>query len=144
MSSYESDTPSSDVHNPISAMREGETVIFTIKRHPIGIVGYYASFIVLLIIAVTAAAFAPSVLADMFDSDTVQKAAYILVAIAVAFSLIYAVLGHHIYNSNSWILTSDSLTQVLQFSLFNRQVSQLGLENLEDVTVQQNGILPHM
>ena len=144
MSTYESDQPAGDVHNPISAMRPGETTIFSIKRHPIGIIGYYASFVALLIIAAVVATMAPGILKDMYDEALVQKIAWVMVAIALTFSLIYAFIGQHIYNSNRWILTSDSLTQILQAGLFSTQVSQLGLENLEDVTVRQNGILAHM
>jgi hypothetical protein len=42
---------------------------------------------------------------------------------------------------NRWIITSDSITQVNQTSLFNKQSSQLSLANLEDITVEQNGII---
>jgi hypothetical protein len=42
------------------------------------------------------------------------------------------------------VVTSDSLTQISQTSLFNRQSSQLALVNIEDVTAEQNGILAHM
>src|SRR6202011_6093270 len=49
-----------------------------------------------------------------------------------------------IYWGNSWIVTSDSVTQVSQTSLFKRQSSQLSLIHLEDVTAEQNGVLAHM
>jgi hypothetical protein len=141
MSSYQSDSP---IKNPISAMRDGEVTVFAIKRHPIGLIGYYASFVALLVIVGVIAVAAPSLLGDSVDSDTVQKGAMIAFAVALAFSLVYGIIGHYVYNSNSWILTTDSLTQVLQRSLFDRQSSQLSLANLEDVTVRQDGILAHM
>jgi len=49
-----------------------------------------------------------------------------------------------IYWQNQWVVTTDSITQITQNGLFGRHVSQLSMENLEDVTVNQDGILPHM
>jgi hypothetical protein len=48
-----------------------------------------------------------------------------------------------LYWGNSWVVTTDSITQVNQTGLFTRQSSQLSLANLEDVTAEQNGILAH-
>jgi hypothetical protein len=49
-----------------------------------------------------------------------------------------------VYWQNQWVVTTDSITQVIQNGLFGRQVSQLSMENLEDVTVIQDGIMPHL
>jgi len=46
-----------------------------------------------------------------------------------------------VYWQNQWVVTTDSITQVAQRGLFNRQVSQLSMDNLEDVTVDQVGII---
>lgn len=45
---------------------------------------------------------------------------------------------------NSWTLTNDSLTQVTQSNLFDRESSQLSLHNLEDISSEQNGFFPHL
>lgn len=49
-------------------------------------------------------------------------------------------MAHVVYQGNRWIITTDSLTQVTQIGLFKRTSSQLSLANLEDVTVNQNGL----
>ena len=143
MSSFQSDSPGHNVHNPLNAMREGEVMVFSVKRHPIGLIAIYASFAILLVVVGIVAVIAPNMLPD-YDPKTIEQGGMIAFAVSFVFSLIYVLIGQYIYNSNSWILTSDSLTQVNQRSLFDRQTSQLSLGNLEDVTVHQDGILAHM
>jgi len=63
---------------------------------------------------------------------------------AVSFALLivlFAWILIIVYNGNRWIVTSDSITQIQQTGLFRKQTSQLSLENLEDVTFEQNTII---
>ncbi len=46
------------------------------------------------------------------------------------------------YKSNQLVVTNENIIQVLQFSLLNRQVSQLNLAKIQDVSVDQVGIIP--
>jgi uncharacterized membrane protein YdbT with pleckstrin-like domain len=65
-----------------------------------------------------------------------------LAALAFAALIVmFAWIGAIIYKGNRWIVTSDSITQIQQISLFKKQTSQLSLENLEDVTFEQNNII---
>ena len=45
------------------------------------------------------------------------------------------------YRSNQLVVTNENIIQVLQFSLFNRQVSQLNLAKIQDVSVDQAGLI---
>ena len=42
------------------------------------------------------------------------------------------------------IVTSEKLAQLLNPSLFNRKISQLSIGDVQDVSVHQNGIFPHI
>ena len=127
-------------------MREGEVVIFAIKRHPIGIIGIYASFLFLLLIVGVVAVIAPGILADSsnMSRSTISQIGLAAFVASVVFVGLFSFIAHIVYFGNRWILTSDSLTQVVQNSLFSKQSSQLSLANLEDITVIQDGILTHM
>jgi uncharacterized membrane protein YdbT with pleckstrin-like domain len=131
------------VNNPLNAMQAGEQVIFSVGRHPIGLVFMYLSFGFMLTLVGVVAAMAPSWLTD-YDSNMVRQIAWIVFLIAAIFSVIFTFIGQIVYNGNRWILTDDSLTQITQRSLFDRQNSQLSLANLEDVTAHQDGILAHI
>jgi hypothetical protein len=125
-------------------MRANETVIFQVRRHPIGLLGIHiAAGMLLLVFAVIIYGVLPNVLTNIATSKIVAIGTLAFVVLA---ALVFGFLAitHRVYWGNMWILTDDSLTQVSQLSLFDKQSSQLSLASLEDVTVEQNGILPHM
>ncbi|HSW37732.1 MAG TPA: hypothetical protein VLG37_05205 [Candidatus Saccharimonadales bacterium] len=129
------------VHNPLSVMQPGEKVICEIKRHPIGIIGMYITAgLILTTIAVLAMVVAPNVLTSFEQSQVMALGGLVFLVVAVI-TLIFLFISQIVYSGNRWILTSDSITQVNQRSLFDKQTGQLSLGNLEDVTAEQKGIL---
>jgi uncharacterized membrane protein YdbT with pleckstrin-like domain len=125
--------------NPLHVMSEGEVVLCNIKRHPIGLLGTYLVSGILLILLFTGIALLPSLAPDLSSSDkTYAFLAAITIATMIALFTWVVVI---IYKGNRWIVTSDSITQIQQTGLFHKQTSQLSLENLEDVTFEQNSIL---
>ncbi len=132
------------VDNRLQAMQPGETVICQIKRHAIGIFGiYFMAGLMLLVVAVIAFGVAPHFITGVSHAKVVEVGGLVFLVLAVL-SFIFVLISSRVYWGNSWVLTSDSLTQITQTSLFDRQSSQLSLGNLEDVTAEQNGILTHM
>ena len=131
-------------HNPLQAMQEGEQVLCTIKRHPIGIFAiYFAIGFFLFLGAIIIFAVIPAL---MPNADKAQINYYGLLALLVA-SLAgvgYAFISHIVYWGNRWIVTSDSITQVQQRGLFVKHSGQLSLESLEDITSEKNGLLMQM
>jgi uncharacterized membrane protein YdbT with pleckstrin-like domain len=131
------------VKNPLMAMADGEVTIFSVRRHSFGLIGMYISFGLLLAIIAALAVIAPSVLTDV-DKKLVSQIGLVAFLVAVVFCGVVGVIAHIVYYGNSWILTSDSLTQMNQKSLFDKQNSQLSLGNLEDISAHQDGILSHV
>lgn len=138
-----SDTDSlQNVHNPFAVMQPGEKVICEIRRHPIGLIGVYIGAGLLGLLALVVAVAAPYVLVDV--SQQIRLGVVLGAALMIAAVLLYAYIATIIYKANRWIVTSDSITQITQISLFNKHTSQLSLANLEDVTVEQDGVLQSM
>ena len=132
------------VHNPLAAMQEGETVICDIKRHPIGIFGsYIVTGFILVIIAVVVYGVIPRLATNATQSNIYGFGSILFLFVAIG-CLGFVYVANKVYWGNHWIVTSDSLTQVTQNSLFSKRSSQLSLANLEDVSAEQNGILAHM
>jgi hypothetical protein len=132
------------VGNILKVMQPGETVVCDVRRHPIGIIAVYVMGIfVLIIVAILAFAVAPHFGNDANRNQITQIGALVFLFLAVLCA-IYCFIATKIYWNNSWLVTSDSLTQVNQTSLFDRESSQLSLGNLEDVSAVQNGPLAHM
>lgn len=130
------------VENPLKVMQQGERVICEVKRHPVGLWGIYFGVLILLIVLITGAIVVPGYIPNVTDS-TRQVFAIGAVLIA-AVALLYTYVARIVYTGNRWVVTSDSLTQITQVSLFRKQSSQLSLANLEDVTVDQNGLFQAM
>ena len=133
--------PQSRVGNSLTVTQPGERTICEIKRHPIGLFGVYVATGALIIFM---AVIAFIILPHVITTGGATAIGALVFLVAAIFSLAFAFISTKVYWGNSWVLTSDSLTQIEQDSLFNRQSSQLSLGNLEDVTAEQNGILPHM
>jgi hypothetical protein len=132
------------IQNPLAAMRPNEEAIFQLRRHPFGLLGIHiVAGMLLLVSAVVLFGVLPQTLTTIATSRVIGLGSigFIIIAALVAGFL---AITHKVYWGNSWILTSDSLTQVTQVSLFDKQSSQLSLGNLEDVTAEQNGIVAHM
>lgn len=130
--------------HPMVVMQPGEHIVCEVKRHPIGILMiYFGAFIGVALIAALAYAVLPS-LKDSYGAGQALTMVVLGAGILLAGLILMLFITTIVYWQNQWIVTTDSITQITQNGLFGRQVAQLSLENLEDVTVIQNGILPHM
>lgn len=118
---------------------KNEEVLQEIRRHPIGLIGIYGvgglSILVLL-----------SLLFILVSADTpilnISDLGFALIFGTLSILMIlFTYIGVHVYKSNELVLTNENIIQVLQFSLLNRQVSQLNLTKIQDVSVDQTGLL---
>jgi hypothetical protein len=130
--------------HPMVVMQPGERIVCELKRHPIGIlIVYFGAFMAVAVTAAFLYFIMPS-LRDSYGSGQATTMVLLGGGILLAGMLLMLLVTTIIYWQNQWVVTTDSITQISQNGLFGRQVSQLSLENLEDVTVTQNGILPHL
>ena len=137
-------TPIQPIVNPLTAVRKNEVTIFQVRRHPIGLLGVHlAAGLLLVVLAIVIFVIVPTMLKDVASSK-VYGFGTVLYVVLAALAFGFLAITHKVYWGNSWILTSDSLTQVLQISLFSKQSSQLSLGSLEDVTAEQNGIIAQL
>lgn len=133
------------VDRALTVMQPGEVVVATIKRHPIGIIGVYVMVgLILVVVALLALVFLPNWLGDAGNTGSMRAIGTVIFFLLAVLSLIYTLIATVVYWGNSWVVTSDSITQITQSSLFNKQSSQLSLHSLEDVGAEQNGILTHI
>lgn len=129
--------------NPLEAMSKGEKTILILKRHPVGVIPAYAMFGLMIVLTAIGAIMAPDLFPNA-DRQSVANVGLIVFLLLSSLAGIFMYVAHTVYYGTRWILTTDSITQIRQMSLFSRQNSQLGLDNLEDVSVVQNGIFPHL
>lgn len=137
-------SPDIVVNNPLESRQTGERNICEVKRHPYGIITMYLSVgLMLIVLAVVVFGVAPALLPNL-DRGRLQTYATMAFVVVTLLTFVFVAVSHTVYWGNRWILTTESLTQVLRRSLFDKQSSQLSLGNLEDVTAVQDGLLAHM
>ncbi len=127
------------VHNPLAVMQPGERVICEIRRHPIGLIGVYTISALVIAMLITTAIMMPYIAAEFLTQQ--QRLGIVLAAgLAIVVTLLFTYIYSFIYKANRWIVTSDSITEVQQLGLFNRESSQVSLANMEDAIVKQDGV----
>lgn len=131
--------------HPMVVLQPGERIICEIKRHPFGLISMYVSAFFALVVLAVLAALAPQFLTQ-YSSETSSLELLVWTGVGIFCLAVLLVLwiATRVYWQNRWFVTDDSITQVRQNSLFDRRVSQLSMENLEDVTVDQRGIIQSM
>lgn len=132
------------INNPLSVMQPGEQMICEIKRHPFGIFGIYlGGGALLVVLAILIFGVGPMLLDGDSRSEVYGFGGAIFAFVSLV-TLAFVFISQKVYWGNSWVVTTDSVTQITQVSLFSKRSSQLSLGNLEDITAEQNGILAHM
>lgn len=128
-----------NVANPLKVMQPGERVICEMTRHPIGLIGVYAITALVLAVLIAIAILTPYYATFL---TTQQRLGVVLSAgLAIIIALLFTYISVFIYKANRWVVTSDSVTEMSQTGLFNKETRQISLANLEDVTVDQDGVL---
>lgn len=124
-------------------MQPGEQVVCQFKRHPVGIIGMYViAGILVIILAVAAFILVPNAMSSSRGAATGIGAIIFILLTGIILGFVF--VSNKVYWGNSWVVTTDSITQITQTSLFSKQSSQLSLGNLEDVSSEKNGILAQM
>ena len=118
---------------------KNEEVLQEIRRHPIGLIGIYGvgglSVVTLLVLLFVLVSVDTPIL-------NVSDVGYALIFGTLSvLMMLFTYIGVYVYNRNELVLTNENIIQVLQFSLFNRQVSQLNLTKIQDVSVDQAGLI---
>lgn len=115
-----------------------EHVIRIVRRHWIDLFPVIAAS-VLLVLSIPAMAFLNSFSLDKVILPVGMTLLLFVVIIGIA--LIILLLGIFVYRQNYLILTNMHIIQVEQRGMFNRQVSQLSLVRVQDVSGKRAGVL---
>lgn len=128
-----------------------EQVFLEVKKHPIGLIMTYFVGAMATIIIFGVLVLAPigadlsSIGADVGISGPTLRALLISLGLFMTlFSVIITAVAAFIYTQNVLIVTSEKIAQQLYLSLFSKKISQLSIADVQDSTVVQNGIFPHL
>jgi len=125
----------------VALLEPGEILVNTVRRHVIGIIGIYLESLAALI----ALAALLLVLVPSFSDHISHQDYGVIGALAIfvcAFLGILLLISTKVYRGCRLLITDRNLVMITQRSLFNRKISRLSMSNVEDVNVEQRGVLP--
>lgn len=130
---------------PFLNLSEGEYVMMSIRRHPIGLFIPISITAVLVTFFVSFAFLFPDIYNDsasgavdtLFDVNAMVG----FFLIAALLSAVGGFVAVWVYLQNQFFLTNESVIQEIQHSLFSRHEQTVSLGSIEDASFKQGGIL---
>jgi hypothetical protein len=133
---------------PLLSLSPGEYVLEEVRRHPIGLIAIWGVTAFLVIGVMAMVPFYATNLHFVSQITSVSvidlPAAAVLATpalILAAFFLLGGAIAAYVYVQNRFYITTESIIQFVQFSLFNSKKQVVNLINVEDVSADQTGIL---
>lgn len=132
------------IHNSkLEDLEPDEKLVTVIRKHFIGLVGIYLELAVAIIAVLAMVYFAIyGLFNDGSTSSIGLAAAGTIFIVALLFTFMLA--GVYVYRKSQLIVTNKGVVQVLQYAPFNKKISRLSMANVEDVNVEQRGVLASM
>ena len=122
-------------------IENSDRVLAVVRKHWIGVVGMYVLAVAAAITAVVLAVF---VIPDLkLSSEALRLATAAAIIVCIFMIVIFYVLVY-VYEQSKLTLTDRSLVQMVQKGLFNKKISRLSMSNVEDVNVEQRGLVAHI
>lgn len=131
---------------PFLNLSAGEHVISAVRRHPIGLILPLAlgTFLIGLSLAILFN------FSGFVETLSITGVLADINFVTIPILLFCAVVGlgmfvaYYVYTNNKFFLTNESVIQEIQTSLFARQEQTVSLENIEDASYTQHGIIQHI
>lgn len=126
-------------HQQIITLDPDESLLLTVRRSLFGLVpiiltGMLVLFGVLLAVYLIAR-FQAAV------AETIPVAVALLVVLGVAFLVALMIAAYiAVYIGNEMLITNERIVKVTRRTVFSRHVSQMSLDQVQEVTVKQNNI----
>lgn len=126
---------------PSLNLSEGEYVIHSITRHPIGLIAPVATTIIAVVLLLGGLTMYP-VLSVAPDGTVPYLANVTVIALCLMVLVgIYGYLAVWVYLRNTFYLTNESIIQEIQHSVFSKHEQTVSLGSVEDASFVQVGIL---
>lgn len=133
---------------PELSLSPGEYVLEVVRRHPIGLIAIWAatSFLIILALAIIPLYAANIEAVSRFTGTPITKLPTPATMatpslILIGFFALGGAIATYVYLQNRFYLTTESVVQFVQYSLFNSKRQMVNLINVEDASADQTGIL---
>ena len=122
-------------------LEPSEELLLVMRRHWYVLAGQFTLFIALLLLPslalIAARRFAPAIF-----GQPLAPYLYFFLALYLAGLILYALIIWTAYYLDSWIITSRRIIDIEQYGLFHREVKEINLDRVQNVTVEIPGFVP--
>lgn len=126
-------------HKYFEAQRENEEILIIARRHWIV---YVPSLVVGFLILVSGLILLANLSrVEVLDNYVLQAVATVILSLACLFSLLFVYISWLVNYLNFQIVTNEHIVDINQQALFHRKISELCLDEIQDVSASQKGIL---
>lgn len=120
-------------------LQDNETIILVVHKHWFVLARVVILFVVLLLIPPVVLTFLPYASAQ-FDPAFVEPVTNFLLSLYIMVLLVFLFLFWMEYYLNMWIITTLRIIDVDQRGLFSREIAEIPLTRVQDVTIDVQGI----
>lgn len=121
-------------------LKDGEKIILVIRKHWFVMARTVIVFFVLLFIPAVVLALLPA-LGQFLDISSLGPFINFLSALYLMMLLAFLYLTWMDYYLDMWIITNERIIDVEQFGLFSREISEIPISRVQDVTIEVHGII---
>lgn len=130
---------------PFLNLSDAEYVISAVRRHPIGLVFPVGITVFLVALVASFIINYPIMAPALGIAEVVSYEGFALVGVLLI--VLFALGGYiavWVYLNNKFFLTNESVIQEIQHSLFSKHEQTVSLQNIEDASFLQSGVIQNM
>jgi hypothetical protein len=121
--------------------KEGEQILLVVHRHWFDILSQFFIILMMLLLLFGTLAFASPIL-SAFNGNLGTGLFFFMESVFFIFIWLFFFIIWIDYYFDVWIVTNERIVNIEQKGLFSRGISELELENIQDITVEVLGIIP--
>ncbi len=132
---------------PNLGLSENEYVISVVRRHYIGLAPAFLAAVVLLTTIFSVMVYSNSLASGLQLGGVTFISPFVIIALGFAFMLavlLVTYVSYFIFSNNKIYLTNESVFQTIQIGLFNKREQTISLQNIEDSSYKQQGLLQQL
>lgn len=123
-----------------------ERLLYEVRKHPFGLflIYLFGTFITISLLSVALGTASYTSTGPGLGVEGLQPAVVAVCMLLALLSLVMTAIAAWLFKSNVLLVSSDKVSQLLRPTLFHQKISQLSIGDVQDVTVHQKGIFPHL
>lgn len=121
--------------------KQGETILLVVHRHWLDILSQFFVVMVLFLVFLGLFFYAPHFFPRL-DEVYGRELFFFFQSLFLIFLWFFSFLVWVDYYFDVWIVTNERIVNIEQRGMFSRSISELKLENIQDVTVEVLGAIP--